>query len=56
MQFLDGDAKLPELPNDSACFGTNSEALEYLLSTPSSSGQGSTPSMLSTDSILRSGR
>ena len=36
IQFLDGDAKLPELPNNKACFGTNSEALEYLLSTPSS--------------------
>jgi serine/threonine protein kinase len=56
MQFLDGDADLPELPNDNACFGPTNEAPEYLLSFPSSSSKGATPSMFSTDSILRTGR
>jgi serine/threonine protein kinase len=56
MQFLDGDADLPELPNDNACFGTTNEAPEYLLSFPSSSSKGTPPSMFSTDSILRTGR
>ena len=56
MQFLDGDVDLPELPNDNACFGTTNEALEYLLSFPSSSSKGNAPSIFSSDSILRTGR
>uniref|UniRef100_A0A2N9IQ15 non-specific serine/threonine protein kinase n=1 Tax=Fagus sylvatica TaxID=28930 RepID=A0A2N9IQ15_FAGSY len=57
MQFLDGDADLPELPHDSACFGNFArvEASEILMSIPSSFGTGLTPSS-STDSILNSGR
>uniref|UniRef100_A0A2N9ITY5 non-specific serine/threonine protein kinase n=1 Tax=Fagus sylvatica TaxID=28930 RepID=A0A2N9ITY5_FAGSY len=58
MQFLDGDADLPELPSDSACFGTctGNEAFNFLLSFPSSFGKGSGASCSSTDSILKSGR
>uniref|UniRef100_A0A2N9ISU9 non-specific serine/threonine protein kinase n=1 Tax=Fagus sylvatica TaxID=28930 RepID=A0A2N9ISU9_FAGSY len=58
MQFLDGDANLPELPNDSACVGRfiGNEAHDFLLSFPSSFGKGSAASYSSTDSILRSGR
>jgi serine/threonine protein kinase len=57
MQFLDGDADLPELPHDSACFGNFArvEASEILMSIPSSFGTGLTPSS-STGSILNSGR
>jgi serine/threonine protein kinase len=56
MQFLDGDANLPELPHDSAFFGTNSEASDYLFSFPSSSSNGSAPFLFTTDSILKFGR
>nr|POE95837.1 l-type lectin-domain containing receptor kinase iv.2 [Quercus suber] len=56
MQFLDGDADLPELPHDDACFGTPTNSEAYGLSLFPSSSQGSAPSMTSTDSILRSGR
>jgi serine/threonine protein kinase len=57
MQFLDGNADLPELPHDSACFGNFArvEAFEILMSIPSSFGTSLTPSS-STDSILNSGR
>jgi serine/threonine protein kinase len=58
MQFLDGDAKLPELPNDSECFGksTSNEAPDFFMSFPSSFSITSAPSCSSIDSILRSGR
>ncbi|KAL4610627.1 hypothetical protein ACB092_08G064400 [Castanea dentata] len=56
MQFLDGDVDLPELPHDDACFGTSTSSEAYGLSLFPSSSKGSTPSMFSTDSILRSGR
>ncbi|XP_030965331.1 L-type lectin-domain containing receptor kinase IV.1-like [Quercus lobata] len=58
VQFLDGNAKLPELPNDKACFGTSTsnEASDFLLSFPSSFSIASAPSCSSIDSILRSGR
>ncbi|XP_050290552.1 L-type lectin-domain containing receptor kinase IV.2-like [Quercus robur] len=56
MQFLDGDADLPELPHDDACFGTSTNSEAYGLSLFPSSSMGSAPSMFSTDSILRSGR
>ncbi|XP_065627730.1 L-type lectin-domain containing receptor kinase IV.1-like [Quercus suber] len=58
MQFLDGNADLPELPYDNACFSnfTSTETSEILLSIPSSYGKGSAPSSSTTDSILRSGR
>jgi serine/threonine protein kinase len=58
MQFLDGDAKLPELTNDSDCFGksTSNEASDFFMSFPSSFSIASAPSCSSIDSILRSGR
>ncbi|XP_030965344.1 L-type lectin-domain containing receptor kinase IV.1-like [Quercus lobata] len=58
MQFLDGNADLPELPYDNACFSnfTSTETSEILLSIPSSYGNGSAPSSSTTDSILKSGR
>ncbi|KAM3739820.1 hypothetical protein ACB098_08G051100 [Castanea mollissima] len=58
VQFLDGNAKLPELPNDKACFGTSTsnEVSNFLLSFPSSFSIASAPSCSSIDSILRSGR
>uniref|UniRef100_A0A2N9FMU4 non-specific serine/threonine protein kinase n=1 Tax=Fagus sylvatica TaxID=28930 RepID=A0A2N9FMU4_FAGSY len=31
MQFLDGDAKLPELPNDNACFGKKKRSIRILI-------------------------
>uniref|UniRef100_A0A7N2KP28 Protein kinase domain-containing protein n=1 Tax=Quercus lobata TaxID=97700 RepID=A0A7N2KP28_QUELO len=57
MQFLDGNADLPELPHDSACFGnfTRVEESEILLSIPQSFGKYLSPSS-STDSILKFGR
>ncbi|KAM3739823.1 hypothetical protein ACB098_08G051400 [Castanea mollissima] len=57
-QFLDGNANLPELPNEGGCFGTfkGNEAFDFLLSIPSSSAKGSAASLSSTDSILLSGR
>ena len=57
-QFLDGNANLPELPNEGGCFGTfkGNEAFDFLLSIPSTSGKGSAASLSSTDSILISGR
>ncbi|KAK4606572.1 hypothetical protein RGQ29_000700 [Quercus rubra] len=58
MQFLDGNANLPELPDGSTFFGTfkGNEEHDYLLSLPSSSGKGSAASLSSTDSILINGR
>jgi hypothetical protein len=58
MQFLDGNADLPELPHDNACFGnlTSFGASEMLLSIPSSFGRSSAPSFSTTDSILKYGR
>ncbi|KAL4610611.1 hypothetical protein ACB092_08G063300 [Castanea dentata] len=58
VQFLDGNAKLPELPNDKACFGTSTsnEVSDFLLSFPSTFSIASAPSCSSIDSILRSGR
>nr|POF20148.1 l-type lectin-domain containing receptor kinase iv.2 [Quercus suber] len=56
MQFLDGDADLPELAHDDASFGTSTDSEAYDLSLFPSSSKGSAPSMFSTDSILRSGR
>ncbi len=51
MQFLNGDAHLPELPNHSG-----NEAHDFLLSFPSSVDKGSAAYVSSTDSILTSGR
>ena len=58
MQFLDGDAKLPELTNDSECFGksTSNEASDFFMSFPSSFSIASAPTCSSIDSIVRSGR
>ncbi|KAK9998678.1 hypothetical protein SO802_018281 [Lithocarpus litseifolius] len=58
MQFLDGNADLPESPYDNACFSnfTSTETSEILLSITSSYGKGSAPSSSTTDSILKSGR
>ena len=58
MQFLDGNANLPELPDGSTCFGTlnGNEEHDFLLPLPSSSGKGSSASLSSTDSILINGR
>nr|POE98060.1 l-type lectin-domain containing receptor kinase iv.2 [Quercus suber] len=58
MQFLDGNANLPELPDGSTFFGTfnGNEEHDFLLSLPSSSGKGSAASLSSTDSILINGR
>ncbi|KAF3957180.1 hypothetical protein CMV_017785 [Castanea mollissima] len=57
MQFLNGNADLPELPHESACFGnfTRVEESEILLSIPQSFGKYLSPSS-STDSILKCGR
>ncbi|XP_040992210.1 probable L-type lectin-domain containing receptor kinase I.6 [Juglans microcarpa x Juglans regia] len=57
MQFLNGDADLPNIPYDSASFGTfsSSETLDFLWSPPSSFVQSSDPSMSSTVSILKGG-
>ena len=57
MQFLDGNADLPELPHENACFGdfTRVEESEILLSIPRSFGKYLSPSP-STDSILKCGR
>jgi serine/threonine protein kinase len=54
MQLLDGDVDLPELPRDSA-FGAfaSSESSDFM---PFPFTLASTPSMGSTDSILKSGR
>ena len=58
MQFLDGDAKLPELTNDSECFGksTSNGASDFFMSFPSSFTITSAATCSSIDSILRSGR
>ena len=55
MQFLDGNADLPELPHDSACFGnfTRVEEPEILLSIPQSFGKYLSPS---STAILKFGR
>ncbi|KAG2669994.1 hypothetical protein I3760_14G063400 [Carya illinoinensis] len=58
MQILDGNADLPDVPYDSASFGafTSNEESNFFLSLKSSSGQGSTHSMSTTNSILINGR
>ena len=58
MQFLDGNANLPKLPDGSTFFGTfkGNEEHDFLLSFPSSSSKGSAASLSSTDSILKNGR
>ncbi|XP_050290625.1 L-type lectin-domain containing receptor kinase IV.1-like [Quercus robur] len=58
VQFLEGNATLPELPNDKACFGTSTsnEVSDFFLSFPPSFSMASAPSCSSIDSILRSGR
>ncbi|KAF5446879.1 hypothetical protein F2P56_032475 [Juglans regia] len=57
MQFLNGDADLPNIPNDSASFGTftSSETFDFLWSPPSSFVQSSDPSMSCTVSIFKGG-
>ncbi|XP_040992211.1 probable L-type lectin-domain containing receptor kinase I.6 [Juglans microcarpa x Juglans regia] len=57
MQFLNGDADLPNIPNDSASFGTftSSETFDFLWSPPSSFVQSSDSSMSNTVSILNGG-
>jgi hypothetical protein len=66
MQFLDGNADLPELPHESIGFGnftsvetsgnfTSVEASEILVPIPSSFGMGLMPSS-SSNTILYSGR
>ena len=57
MQFLDGNANLPELPDGSTFFGTfkGNEEHDFLLSLPSSFGKGSAVSLSSTNSILING-
>ena len=52
VQFLDGNAKLPELPE----LPTSNEVSDFLLSFPSTFSIASAPSCSSIDSILRSGR
>ncbi|KAM4083366.1 hypothetical protein ACB094_08G050800 [Castanea mollissima] len=56
MQFLNGNADLPELPHNSACFGnfTRVEESEILLSIPQPFGKYLSPSS-STNSILKGG-
>jgi serine/threonine protein kinase len=54
MQFLDGDAKLPELPHDTAFGAFSSYGSSDFMSFPFT--QASAPSMSTTDSILKSGR
>ncbi|XP_059430952.1 probable L-type lectin-domain containing receptor kinase I.6 [Corylus avellana] len=54
MQFLDGDAKLPQLPHDSAFGAFSSYGSSDFMSFPFT--QASAPSMSTTDSILKSGR
>ncbi|XP_030965298.1 L-type lectin-domain containing receptor kinase IV.2-like [Quercus lobata] len=53
MQFLDGNANLPELPDGSTFFGTfkGNEEHDFLLLFPSSSGKGSAASLSTIDSI-----
>ena len=54
MQFLDGDAHLPALPNDNACFGyfERVESFKNLMSIPSSFGMGSAPSIQSSQLVI----
>jgi hypothetical protein len=54
MQFLDGDANLPELPHDSVFGAFSSDESSDFKSFPFT--PASAPSMCSTDSILKSGR
>ncbi|KAA8543834.1 hypothetical protein F0562_021989 [Nyssa sinensis] len=60
MQYLDGDAILPEILLDgvgAGMFGMSDEAsAEFVMSFPLTSGKGSAISMSSTDSILHCGR
>ena len=53
MQFLNGNANLPELPDGSTFFGTftGNEEHDFLLLFPSSSGKGSAASLSTIDSI-----
>ncbi|KAG6631393.1 hypothetical protein CIPAW_13G089800 [Carya illinoinensis] len=57
MQFLNGEADLPNILYDNASFGrvTSSETLDFLWSPPSSFVQSSDPSMSSTVSLLQDG-
>ncbi len=54
MQFLDGDAHLPALRNDNACFGyfEGVESFKNLMSIPSSFGMGTAPSIQSSQLVI----
>ncbi|KAI8573930.1 hypothetical protein RHMOL_Rhmol01G0314200 [Rhododendron molle] len=60
MQYLDGDALLPEIIHDSTSIGTtgpgNEAYSDFVMSFPSTMTKSSTPSVASTESILTSGR
>ncbi|KAF2311895.1 hypothetical protein GH714_027201 [Hevea brasiliensis] len=59
MQYLDGDATLPDVSLESAAIGTfitPNEASDFVMSFPSSVGKGSGRSISSVDSILTGGR
>ncbi|KAI8525466.1 hypothetical protein RHMOL_Rhmol13G0232500 [Rhododendron molle] len=60
MQYLDGDAPLPEIIHDSTSIGTtglgNEAYSDFVMSFPSTIMQSSAPSVASTESILTSGR
>ena len=60
MQYLDGDATLPEIPHNFPSMGTcgvnNEESAEFIMSFPSSSGRATVQSFSSFDSILNQGR
>ncbi|KAG8663021.1 hypothetical protein MANES_01G169700v8 [Manihot esculenta] len=59
MQYLDGDATLPDIPLENAAIGTfitYNEASDFVMSFPSTVGKGSGRSFTSNDSILTDGR
>ncbi|KAG5566955.1 hypothetical protein RHGRI_002494 [Rhododendron griersonianum] len=60
MQYLDGDALLPEIIHDSTSIGTtglgNEAYSDFVMSFPSTTVKSSAPSVASTESILTSGR
>ncbi|XP_058202116.1 L-type lectin-domain containing receptor kinase SIT2-like [Rhododendron vialii] len=60
MQYLNGDALLPELIHDSTGIGTiglgNEASSEFVMSFPTSTVKSSTDSLSATESILNSGR
>ncbi|XP_058201949.1 L-type lectin-domain containing receptor kinase SIT2-like [Rhododendron vialii] len=60
MQYLDGDALLPEITHDSTSIGTtglgNEAYSDFVMSFPSTIVKSSAPSVASTESILTSGR